>query len=94
MFSQLTIDNLYLNFQREVNAVPHYELLCKINKVGIKGKICKYIESWLRNLHQGAAITSNTSKRTSVRSRIHDGLVLGPMLLITQDNKMLKISVA
>ena len=82
------IDIIYLDFKKAFDKVPHQRLLAKIYALGIRGKVCKWIEDWLCNRKQRVVLNGFSSKWQVVASGVPQGSVLGPILFITYLNDL------
>ena len=78
----MTIDALYLDFQKAFDKVPHCRLIQKLKSLGIDGKIASWIESWLNERQQRVIINGSVSGWSLVKSDDHQGSVLGPLLFL------------
>ena len=77
-----SIDAVYMDFQKAFDTVPHRRLLEKIKAHGITGKICDWIEAFLRNRRQRVVVGDGISDEASVWSGIPQGSVIGPLLFV------------
>ena len=73
-------DAIYTDFSKAFDSVPHQRLLNKIHAHGIRGKLLKWIESFLSNRRQRVILGSQKSNWQPVTSGITQGSVLGPIL--------------
>ena len=75
-------DVVYLDFAKAFDKVDHKILLCKLKKMGIRGNIYRWIESFLKNRTQKVVVDGETSEPAYVKSGVPQGTVLGPILFL------------
>ena len=73
-------DILYLDFSKAFDKVCHRRLMLKLETVGIKGKLLKWIEDWLRGRRQRVKVEGVFSEWIEVLSSVVQGSVLGGTL--------------
>ena len=80
------IDVVYLDFSKAFDRVDHKVVLEKARKLGIQGKILKWLAQFLINRTQKTIVNGCESYSTRVLSGVPQGTVLGPLLFIIMLN--------
>jgi hypothetical protein len=62
------VDFIYTDFRKAFDRVDHSLLIFKLNKIGIKGNILKWIESYLTNKKQIVRYQNEFSITINVKS--------------------------
>ena len=76
------IDCVYCDFQKAFDKVPHRRLMAKIWSYGIRGKLYRWIETFLTNRKQHVAVNGQKSSKNLVLSGVPQVIVLGPFLFV------------
>ena len=77
------IDVIYLDFKKAFDKVDHGILLHKMKlKLGVTGKLGRWIHNFLSNRHQEVLIKGKKSRKYQLISGIPQGTVLGPFLFL------------
>ena len=84
-------DILYLDFSKAFDKVCHQTLLRKLEGYNIKGKVLKWIESFLSDRYQKVVVQGVHSEPEKVKSGVPQGTVLGPVLFILYINNITEV---
>ena len=77
------VDVVYSDFEKAFDKVDHEELINKMKtKFNMKGKILKWLQSFLNNRKQQVLIEGRKSKMSKVVSGSIQGSVLGPIMFL------------
>ena len=84
--NQQAVDVLYLDFQKAFDSVPHQRLLHKLSCYGVRGKLLKWIDSFLTARRQ--YLNGHSSDWTEVSNGVPQGSVLVLLLFLVYVNDM------
>ena len=76
------IDIIMLDYAKAFDTINHSILLHKLKKLGISGKVGKWIGNFLLNRNQRVAINGFQSNPSKVISGVPQGTILGPVLFL------------
>ncbi len=75
-------DVIYLDFSKAFDKVKHSILMKKLEHIGIRGNIHKWIENFFTERSQSVIVEGCQSKQSLVRSGVAQGSVIGPLLFL------------
>lgn len=80
---------LFMDLKRAFETVDRERLLEKLNQNGIRGKVLKWLKSYLSNRTQQVRFNNQYSKLMNIEHGVPQGSILGPLLYILyiNDNK-------
>ena len=83
-----TVDVIYTDFDKAFDKVCHAKLLQKLEAYGIKGKLLRWIESFLTVKTQRVVLGEHESEWAPVRNVVPQGSVLVPLLFLIYINDL------
>nr|VZH94590.1 unnamed protein product [Spirometra erinaceieuropaei] len=72
----------YIDFKKAFDSVPHQRLLYKLSRIGVRGKLLKWIEDFLVGRSQTVRLGGQHSAEVTVTSGVSQGSLLGPILFL------------
>ena len=76
------IDAIYLDFAKAFDKVDHGLLLHKLKHMGVKGKLGRWIQNFLKGRTNEVLVDDQKSLKFLLKSGIPQGSVLGPILFL------------
>ena len=75
-----SFDVVYLDFRKAFDVVCHKRLIVKLEAIGIRDKLLRWIKDWLSKRRQRVVVEGEFSEWVSVDSSVLQGSVLGGIL--------------
>lgn len=82
------VDVAFVDFKKAFDLLSHFLLISILYKIGIRGKLLRWISAWLIGRMQRVVIGGYESKWVSVLSGVIQGSVLGPLLFLIFVNEI------
>ena len=76
------VDALFFDFTKAFDSVPHNELLLKLWKIGVTGKLWQWFKEYLSNREHYVSVDDAGSSLLLVKSGVPQGSILGPLLFL------------
>lgn len=76
------LDTVLLDYSKAFDKVPHSILLQKLKRIGVGGKVGRWIGTFLLDRKQRVKVGTSLSNFISVLSGVPQGSILGPLLFI------------
>ena len=82
------VDEIYLDFQKALDKVPHQRLILMLKAHGMGNSIINWVEQWLTDRRQRVVVDEEVSSWKSVLSGVPQGSILWPILVLVYINDL------
>ena len=77
---------IFLDFSKAFDTVPHKKLCIKLDNIGVRGNVLRWIKAFLSNRQQRVLVEDHSSAWSTVSSEIPQGSILWPLLFLVYIN--------
>ena len=77
---------VFLDFAKAFDSVPHERLLLKLDHMGVRGELFRWMKAFLSNRQQRVLCNGCPSTWSRVVSGVPQGSILGPLLFLIYVN--------
>ena len=81
-------NEIAFDFKKAFDTVPHSLLIDKLRKLQLHPCVIEWISNYLTKQSQSVVINGTTSQPMTIKSGVHQGSVLGPLLFLIYINSI------